>query len=103
MEAGDEAILEIEDFTCASPWEQFVADAEAVLRGWGLGRQPECQGGQGGTAAALEPGVRESWLRFAPAPGQSPAEFLLNFRCCCVGKDPFHENRCNQSMPKRPV
>eukprot|EP01137_Pigoraptor_chileana_P031729 Opistho-2@20029 len=33
---GVEDVFEINDFTCASPWESFVADIEAALRLWGL-------------------------------------------------------------------
>ena len=32
----DEEPLEIEDYTSASPFEQFIADVEVILTGWQL-------------------------------------------------------------------
>ena len=34
---GEEPPLEIEDYTCASPWETFIAEIEATLRRWAQG------------------------------------------------------------------
>ena len=41
IESANE-VFEIEDFTCPSPWEKFVARLEQILREWGLHSLSKC-------------------------------------------------------------
>ena len=80
-EVGDEETeeepLEIEDYTCATPYEQFIADVEAVLRGWGLNHGGTPSGAEGLHTAdpSKRFAFRESRLRYAAALG--PVEFTV--------------------------
>jgi hypothetical protein len=70
--AEGEAITEIEDFTCASPWELLVANTEAVLRGWGLDGA-EADGAASSTTAA----PRQSRLRHPYGGATTAIEYSL--------------------------
>jgi|EP01049_Picozoa_sp_SAG25_P008788 hypothetical protein len=47
---GEEALTEIDDFTCASSWESFIAAIEAALRSWFTsGAPPQARSNSAGT------------------------------------------------------
>jgi hypothetical protein len=91
--AGDgELPLDIEDYTCATAWESFVAAVEEALRGWGLAGATGAEGKGTSTApAGAQPpparSVQECQLTHTVEDARSSTHFRLRYAQQHPGQD----------------